>query len=181
MFSFLVKRLYQALVVMFVISLVAFAIQDNLGDPLRELVGQSVSDAERQALRDEMGLNDPFITKYTRFISAAVQGDLGNSYFFKRPAAEVILDKLIPTLELVFGATVIIIVLSIPLGVYSAINPKSIFTKFVMAMSSIGISIPVFLTAIMLMYIFSITLGWLPSYGRGETSSYWVGSLASSP
>lgn len=171
MFSFLVKRLYQALVVMFVISLVAFAIQDNLGDPLRELVGQSVSDAERQALRDEMGLNDPFITKYTRFITAAVQGDLGNSYFFKRPAAEVILDKLVPTLELVFGATLIIIVLSIPLGVYSAINPKSIFTKFVMAMSSIGISIPVFLTAIMLMYIFSITLGWLPSYGRGETTS----------
>ncbi|GAM56316.1 permease component [Vibrio ishigakensis] len=110
-----------------------------------------------------------------------MQGDLGNSYFFKRPAAEVILDKLIPTLELVFGATVIIIVLSIPLGVYSAINPKSIFTKFVMAMSSIGISIPVFLTAIMLMYIFSITLGWLPSYGRGETSSYWAGNQASSP
>ncbi|WP_261816393.1 ABC transporter permease [Vibrio gallicus] len=171
MFSFLVKRLYQALVVMFVISLVAFAIQDNLGDPLRELVGQSVSDAERQALRDEMGLNDPFITKYTRFVTAAVQGDLGTSYFFKRPATEVILDKLIPTLELVFGASLIIIALSIPLGVYSAINPKSFFTKFVMAMSSVGISIPVFLTAIMLMYVFSITLGWLPSYGRGETAN----------
>ncbi|CAM4235944.1 MULTISPECIES: ABC transporter permease [Vibrio] len=171
MFSFLVKRLYQALVVMFVISLVAFAIQDNLGDPLRELVGQSVSESERQALRDDLGLNDPFVTKYTRFITAAVQGDLGTSYFFKRPAVDVILDKLIATLELVFGATLIIIVLSIPLGVYSAINPKSLFTKFVMAMSSVGISIPVFLTAIMLMYIFSITLGWLPSYGRGETAN----------
>ncbi|MGR5457400.1 ABC transporter permease, partial [Vibrio alfacsensis] len=77
---------------------------------------------------------------------AALQGDLGNSYFFKRPAVEVILDKLVATLELVFGATLIIICLSIPLGVYSAIHPKSFFTKLVMAGSSIGISIPVFLT-----------------------------------
>lgn len=169
MFTFLVKRLFQALIVMFVISLVAFAIQDNLGDPLRELVGQSVSEAERQQLRDDLGLNDPFVTKYSRFFIHAVQGDLGTSYFFKRPAADVILDKLVATLELVFGATFIIIVVAIPLGVYTAIHPNSILTKTVMALSSIGISIPVFLTAIMLMYVFSIELGWLPSYGRGET------------
>ncbi|MBM7037594.1 ABC transporter permease [Vibrio ulleungensis] len=170
MFSFLVKRVYQALIVMFVISLVAFSIQDNLGDPLRELVGQSVSEAERQALRDELGLNDPFITKYARFLSNAVQGDLGTSYTFKRPAVDVILDKLPATLELVVGASIIIVTLSIPLGVYAAIHPKNWFTKFVMAMSSVGISIPVFLTAIMLMYVFSIELGWFPSYGRGQTS-----------
>jgi peptide/nickel transport system permease protein len=169
MFTFLVKRLFQALIVMFVISLVAFSIQDNLGDPLRELVGQSVSESERQALRDDLGLNDPFVTKYTRFITNAVQGDLGTSYFFKKPAVEVILDKLVATLELVLGSALIIICLSIPLGVYSAIHPKSFFTKAIMAFSSIGISIPVFLTAIMLMYVFSIELNWLPSYGRGET------------
>ncbi|MGF1683062.1 ABC transporter permease [Photobacterium makurazakiensis] len=170
MLTFLVKRLYQALIVMFVISLVAFAIQDNLGDPLRELVGQSVSESERQALRDDLGLNDPFVTKYARFVGNAVQGDLGTSYFFKRPALDVILDKLVATLELVFGAAVIIIVVSIPLGVYSAIKPNSFMTKVIMAFSSIGISIPVFLTAIMLMYVFSIELGWLPSYGRGTTT-----------
>ncbi len=169
MFSFLVKRLFQALIVMFVISIVAFSIQDNLGDPLRELVGQSVSQAERQELRDQLGLNDPFLTRYVRFIKAASHGDLGHSYFFKRPALDVILEKLVATLELVFGASVIIVVFSIPLGVYAAIKPKSWFTKLVMAGSSIGISIPVFLTAIVLMYIFSIELGWLPSYGRGET------------
>ncbi|CAM2877439.1 ABC transporter permease [Moritella viscosa] len=169
MFTFLIKRLFQALIVMFVISLVAFSIQDNLGDPLRELVGQSVSEAERQTLRDELGLNDPYITKYSRFLVNAVQGDLGTSYFFKRPAAEVILDKLQATLELVFGAALIIVFVSIPLGVYSAIHPKSTLTKIIMAVSSIGISVPVFLTAIILMYIFSIELGWLPSYGRGET------------
>ncbi|MEL0629376.1 ABC transporter permease [Psychromonas aquatilis] len=169
MFTFLVQRLFQALIVMFVISLVAFSIQDNLGDPLREMVGQSVSDAERQVLRDELGLNDPYITKYTRFISNAVQGDLGDSYFFKRPAVDVILEKLEATIELVFGASIIIILISIPLGVFSAIHPKSIWTKAIMAFSSIGISIPVFLTAIILMYVFAIELQWLPSYGRGET------------
>ena len=169
MFTFLIKRLFQALVVMFVISLVAFSIQDNLGDPLRELVGQSVSEEERQALRDDLGLNDPYITKYSRFLVNALQGDLGTSYFFKKPAAEVIFDKLQATLELVFGAAVIIVFVSIPLGVYSAIHPKSALTKLIMAVSSVGISVPVFLTAIMLMYIFSIELNWLPSYGRGET------------
>tara|TARA_R110001583_G_scaffold10698_8_gene49180 strand:- start:8968 stop:9900 length:933 start_codon:yes stop_codon:yes gene_type:complete len=154
---------------MFVISLVAFAIQDNLGDPLREMVGQSVSEEERQVLRDDLGLNDPYITKYTRFVGNAIQGDLGTSYFFKRPAIEVILDKLPATLELVFGATLIIIFLAIPLGVYSAIHPKTTWTKIILALSSIGISVPVFLTAIMLMYLFAIELNWLPSYGRGET------------
>ncbi|WP_413699734.1 ABC transporter permease [Psychromonas sp. KJ10-10] len=169
MFTFLVNRLFQALIVMFVISLVAFAIQDNLGDPLREMVGQSVSEEERQVLRDNLGLNDPYITKYARFVGNAVQGDLGTSYFFKRPALEVILDKLPATLELVFGATLIIIFLAIPLGVYSAIHPKTTWTKIILALSSIGISVPVFLTAIMLMYLFAIELNWLPSYGRGET------------
>ncbi|AGH81396.1 peptide ABC transporter protein inner membrane binding component [Psychromonas sp. CNPT3] len=169
MLTFLGKRLLQALIVMFVISLVAFAIQDNLGDPLREMVGQSVSMAERQALRDEMGLNDPYLTKYSRFIGNAMHGDLGTSYFFKKPVVDIILDKLQATLELVFGAALIILFVAIPLGVYSAIHPKNITTKLIMTFSSLGISVPVFLTAIMLMYVFSIELNWLPSYGRGDT------------
>jgi peptide/nickel transport system permease protein len=155
---------------MFVISLVSFSIQDNLGDPLRELVGQSVSEAERQELRDEMGLNDPFLVQYARFAKNALQGDLGTSYFFKEPALEVILKKLPATLELVLGATLIIMLLSVPLGVYSAIKPYSLFSRAVMGFSIIGISVPVFLTAIGLIYLFSIELGWMPSFGRGETT-----------
>ncbi|GAA4500872.1 ABC transporter permease [Pseudaeromonas paramecii] len=169
MFTFLVKRLYQAVIVMFVISLVAFSIQDNLGDPLREMVGQGVSEAQREALRDQLGLNDPFLVKYKRFLGNAVQGDWGRSFIFKKPALEVILAKLPATLELVFGATLIIVLVSIPLGVYSAIHPRSWLTKCIMGFSIIGISVPVFLTAILLMYVFSVQLGWLPSYGRGET------------
>ena len=169
MFAFLVRRAVQAIVVMFVISMIAFSIQDNLGDPLRELVGQSVSEEQRQILRDQMGLNDPFMVQYWRFLKAALHGDLGTSYFFKKPALEVILDKLPATLELVIGASLIIVVFSVPVGVYAAIYPRHWFSRFAMSVSIVGISVPVFLTAIMSIYVFSVELGWLPSFGRGET------------
>ncbi len=168
MLLFLMRRLVQGLIVMFVISIISFSIQDNLGDPLRELVGMSVSEAEREALRDEMGLNDPFLTQYTRFMGKALQGDLGQSYFFKEPALDVIFAKMPATLELVLAASLIIILVSIPAGVYCAIRPNSWFTKLILGFSILGISVPVFLTAIFSIYLFSIELGWLPSYGRGE-------------
>jgi peptide/nickel transport system permease protein len=167
--AFLIRRLAQALVVMFIISLISFSIQDQLGDPLREMLGVSVSQVERNKLREEMGLNDPFMVQYWRFLKKAVHGDLGDSYFFKRPALEVIMHKFPATFELVLGTTLIILTLSIPVGVYCAINPRSWFTKLMMGFSIVGISIPVFLTAIMLIYLFSIYLGWLPSFGRGQT------------
>ncbi|MDE1462938.1 ABC transporter permease [Spartinivicinus poritis] len=176
MIAFLGKRLLQAVVVMLILSLIGFAIQDNLGDPLREMVGQSVSEQEREALKDKLGLNDPFLEQYWRFLKKAVKGDLGTSYFFKEPALDVILKKLPATLELVFGATLVIIFLSVPLGVYSAIKPNSWFSKAIMGFSTIGISIPVFLTAIMLVYVFAIELNWMPSFGRGELVhivGYW--------
>ena len=161
---------------MFVISLISFAIQDNLGDPLRELVGQSVSEDVREQLRDELGLNDSFLVQYGRFAWNALHGDLGTSYFFKEPALTVILKKLPATLELVFGASIIIIGLSIPLGVYTAIKPKSPLTKLIMGLSIVGISVPVFLTAILMIFVFAVEMRWLPSYGRGEVVQmfgYW--------
>ncbi|PWE31208.1 ABC transporter permease [Maritimibacter sp. 55A14] len=169
MLAFLIRRAVQALVVMFVISLIGFTIQSNLGDPLRELVGQSVSEAEREALRGEMGLKDPFAVQYARFLSKAVRGDLGTSYFFKRPALEVIADKFSATFELVIGATLIFVSLSVPAGIYCAINPQSWPARAIMSFSIIGISVPVFLTAIFLVWFFGVELGWLPAFGRGET------------
>ncbi|NSY37783.1 ABC transporter permease [Leisingera sp. ANG59] len=173
MFAYLAKRVIQAIAVMFVISLIAFAIQGNLGDPLRELVGQSVSEEVRQQLRDEMGLNDSFVTQYLRFAGNALQGDLGTSYFFKEPALDVILKKLPATLELVFGATLIIVGFSVPLGIYTAIKPDSILSRIIMGLSIVGISIPVFLTAILMIFVFSVEYGWFPSYGRGDTVHVW--------
>ena len=176
MLQFLFKRFLQAVVVTLIISLLSFSIKDKLGDPLREMTGMSVSVEEREKLREQMGLNDPFLIQYGRFLKGAVQGDLGTSYFHKLPAMTVILKKLPATLELTFAASLIIIFLSIPLGVFAAIKPKHWFSKVIMAVSVIGISVPVFLTALALIYIFSVKLGWMPSFGRGEVVhifGYW--------
>lgn len=166
---FLLKRAAQGALVMVVISVIAFSIRDQLGDPLRELVGQAVSEEVRDELRDEMGLNDPFLTQYGRFFRDAIRGDFGDSYFFKQPALAVILNKFPATFELVLAAAILVILLSVPLGVYCAIYPRSWSAQTIMTVSIVGISVPVFLTAIFSIYLFSVQLGWLPSYGRGDT------------
>ena len=173
MLQFLLKRTLQAILVMFIISIFCFSIQDSLGDPTRELAAMSMSDAERENLRESLGLNDPLFVQYGRFVGRAIQGDLGTSYFFKEPTMTVILKKLPATLELAFAASIIIIVLSIPLGVFTAIRPRHWFSRLTMAVSVIGISIPVFLTALAMIFIFSVTLGWMPSFGRGEIVPIW--------
>ena len=169
MFAFVVRRIIQALLVMLVISLVGFAIKNQIGDPVRDIVGERVTPEEREVIRDQMGLNDPFLIQYVRFVKNAAQGDLGMSFFYKKPALRVIIEKAPPTLELVFATTLILIFVSLPVGIYTAIRPKNWFSRFTMAFSTLGVSIPVFLTAIMLIYVFSVELNWLPSYGRGET------------
>jgi peptide/nickel transport system permease protein len=135
------------------------------------MVGERVTPAEREALRDKLGLNDPFITQYLRFARNAAQGDLGLSFFHKKPALQVIAAKAPATIELVLGAALIIVLISLPVGIFTAIYPQSRFSRFTMAFSTLGVSVPVFLTAIVLIYIFSVELHWLPSYGRGETIS----------
>ncbi|MCK5516078.1 MAG: ABC transporter permease [Desulfobulbaceae bacterium] len=169
MFAFTVRRIAQGLIVMVVISFIGFAIKHNFGDPVRELVGERVTPVERAQIRQQLGLNDPFLMQYGRFLKDALHGDLGRSYFFKKPVTEVIMSKAPATLELVFCASLIVIFLSIPLGIYSAIHPKNIWSRIIMSGSILGVSMPVFLTAILLIYIFSVELGWLPSFGRGET------------
>jgi peptide/nickel transport system permease protein len=121
------------------------------------------------------------MTQYIRFLGNVLQGDLGTSYFFKEPALDVILKKLPATLELVAGATLIIIGLSVPLGVYTAIKPNSVLSRIIMGLSIVGISIPVFLTAILMIFVFSVELGWFPSYGRGDVVhvfGYWETNFA---
>lgn len=169
MFAFIVRRIIQATVVMLVIGFIGFSVKHQLGDPVRDLVGISVSIEEREALRQELGLNDSFLVQYGRFLKNAMHGDLGYSFFYKRPALDVIFDKAPATIELVFAASLIILLISVPVGLYSAIYPKRFFSKFAMGVSIVGVSIPVFLTAIVLIYVFAVQLHWLPSYGRGET------------
>jgi len=173
MFAFIVRRVSQAIIVMLIIGLLGFSIKHQIGDPVRDIVGISVSAVEREALRDQLGLNDPFVTQYVRFVRNALHGDLGMSFFFKKPTLEVILAKAPATIELVLVSSLIIIFVSIPLGMYTAIYPRKLFSRIVMGGSIVGVSIPVFLTAILLIYLFSVELHWLPSYGRGQTVNIW--------
>jgi len=180
MFAFIVRRIIQSIIVMLVISLVGFSIQHSIGDPVRDLVGERVTPAEREEIRDQLGLNDPFYIQYFRFIKNACKGDLGLSFFYKKPALEVIVSKAPATLELVIVTSIILIIISIPTGIYCAIYPKRLFSRFAMAFSTVGVAIPVFLTAIALIYLFAVELNWLPSFGRGETvniGGWWESGL----
>lgn len=167
MFAFILRRVGQALIVMLVISFIGFAVKHTVGDPVRDMVGVSVSKEEREALRSELGLNDPFLVQWARFLKNAAQGDLGPSFIFKKPTLEVIAERFPATLELVLASTLIIILVSVPVGVYAAYRPRSVFTRLAMGASTLGVSIPVFLTAILLIYLFAVHLAWLPSFGRG--------------
>ena len=173
MFAFIVRRIIQAILVMLVIGMVGFTIQHQIGDPVRDLVGERVTPAERAVIRDQLGLNDPFYIQYFRFVTNACKGDLGLSFFYKKPALEVIISKAPATIELVIVTSFILIVVSIPAGIYSAIYPRSWLSRLIMAASTIGVAMPVFLTAIALIYFFGVELNWLPSYGRGETVNIW--------
>jgi peptide/nickel transport system permease protein len=180
MLAFTIRRVAQAILVMLVISFIGSSIKHSFGDPVRELVGERVTPAERAEIREKLGLNDPFLVQYGRFLKDALHGDLGRSFFFKKPVTEVILAKAPATLELVFCASIIIIFLSVPLGIYAAIHPKRWLSRLIMGASIVGVSIPVFLTAILLIYIFSVELGWLPSFGRGKTVllfGFWESGL----
>ena len=121
MFAFIVRRIIQAIMVMLVIGMVGFVIQHQIGDPVRDLVGERVTPAEREVIRDQLGLNDPFYSQYYRFVKNACQGDLGMSFFYKKPALQVIISKAPATIELVMITALILIVISIPAGLFSAI------------------------------------------------------------
>ena len=154
---------------MLAILVIAFAVRSALGDPLREIMGEAVPEAEREQFRQELGLNDPWPVQLARYLGNAVKGDLGTSTIYKRPTLDVILAKFPASFELVLAASLIVLLLSVPAGVYCAVRPHTRGAKLILGLSVLGISIPVFLTGIFLITIFSVWLGWLPAFGRGDT------------
>ena len=167
--AFLGKRLTQAMLVMLAILVIAFAVRTALGDPLREIMGEAVPESEREHLRHELGLDQPWPVQFVGYLGGAVSGDLGTSMIYKRPTLEVVLAKFPASFELVLGASLIVLLLSVPAGVYCAVRPRALGAKLILGFSVLGISIPVFLTGIFLITIFSVWLGVLPAFGRGET------------
>ena len=167
--AFLGRRLAQALLVMLAVLVIAFAVRSSLGDSLREIVGEAVPEAEREQIRHELGLDARWPVQLARYIGGALHGDLGTSTIYKRPTLQVVLAKFPASFELVLGASLLVLLLSVPAGIYCAVRPRALGARLILGLSVLGISIPVFLTGIFLITIFSVWLGWLPAFGRGET------------
>jgi peptide/nickel transport system permease protein len=175
MSSFLFRRIGQAALVMVLVSAAAFLLFNYVGDPVNNLVGQEASFEDRQALRDRLGLNDPAPVQFVRFMGNALSADFGISYRMQRPVSELIAERLPATVELVIASALFSLLLGIPMGVYTAIHREGFISRVVLSVSLIGVSLPTFVIGIGLIYLFSVTLGWLPSFGRGETVSlgFW--------
>jgi peptide/nickel transport system permease protein len=169
MLAFFLRRLFHAALVMLVVGLISFSMIQFIGDPVASIVGLDVDPADRQRMVEQLGLDDPFFIQYLRYLGDALAGDFGLSYSSSQPVLEMIGDKFPATFELALVASILAIALGIPLGAYTALHPSSWLSRLFLATSLIGVSIPTFVIGVQLIHIFSVNLGWLPSYGRGET------------
>ncbi|MCF6327700.1 MAG: ABC transporter permease [Devosiaceae bacterium] len=183
MLFFIGRRLYQAVLVMLTVALIAFAMFQYVGDPVANLAGQETTLADRELLKERLGLNDPVLIQFGRFIANAVQGDFGISYRMRVPVRDLIAERFPATLELSIMSAFLALLVGIPMGVYTALNRDSWLSRSFMTLSLIGISLPTFLIGIFLILFFGVMLQWLPTFGRGEVVDlgWWsTGMLTSS-
>ncbi|MGM0660912.1 MAG: ABC transporter permease [Pseudomonadota bacterium] len=170
MFGYLLKRLIQMTLVLWVVSVIVFLMMSFTGDPVFMVVPIDASDAEIAQARRLLGLDDGLLVQYWKFLTSLVQGDFGQSYVFRQPAMTLILERLPATVELVLVAMVLAIAVAIPLGVYAGANPQGRISRVIMAGSLLGISLPGFWVGMVLIYLFAVHWGVFPSSGRGDTA-----------
>jgi peptide/nickel transport system permease protein len=168
MLAFAIRRVFEALLVMVTVALLAFTLFRFVGDPVNQMVGQDTSLEDRLRLREELGLNDPIPVQFGRFLLSAAQFDFGISYQMKQPVTTIIKERFPATLELALVAALFAVSLGIPMGVYTGIHRDNWLSRFFLTVSLIGVSLPTFLIGILLIYVFAVKLGVLPSFGRGE-------------
>jgi len=166
---YILRRLAQTMLVLLVTSMLVFAGIFLVGDPVEMLVNPQADEIERDRARTAFGLDKPMWVQYLLFLKNALAGDLGNSFVYGRQALDVILERMPATLELAFLAMLIAIVIGIPLGLYAGLKPDSKIAKAIMAASIVGFSLPTFWVGLLLIMLFAVQLGWLPSTGRGPT------------
>lgn len=154
---------------MLAVSLLAFLLFRYVGDPVAVMVGQETSIEDQERLREQLGLNDPVWKQYTRFLGNLVTGDFGFSYRTRQPIGEMILSRMPATLELGFVSLLISLIVGIPAGIYTALKSDGVIANAILITTLIGVSIPTFVIGIFLIYLFGVQLGWLPTFGRGET------------
>ncbi|TNM63511.1 ABC transporter permease [Aliirhizobium smilacinae] len=168
MIAFLVKRIGNAILVMLTVAFFAFLIFRFLGDPVEMMVNESATQVERDELRTRLGLNDGFLAQYVRFVTNAAQGEFGLSWRNQQNVITLIADRFPATFELVIIATILSLAIGIPLGVFTAIGRGRWWAEGLQFSSIVGVSLPSFFVGIILILAFSVSLGWLPGYGRGE-------------
>jgi peptide/nickel transport system permease protein len=171
MLAFILRRLAQAVIVMLTVAFIAFMLFQYVGDPVTNLLGQDATPEQRDALRKDLGLDDPFPVQFAKFVGNAVQGEFGLSLRQGRKVSSLIVERFPATLELALTAAFIALAIGIPLGVYAALKRGSFGSQVAMTVSLLGVSLPTFLIGILLILFFAVLLKWLPSFGRGDTVS----------
>ena len=166
---FIFKRLFQSIFVMLAVAFLAFSLFRFVGDPISQMTGVETSVQDQEQLREELGLNDPFVLQFYRFTTDMVQGDFGFSYRTRQPVNEMIASRIPATIELGIMALIISLIVGIPAGVYTALRPRGILTQSILLTTLVGVSIPTFVIGIVLIFLFGVQLGWLPTFGRGGT------------
>ena len=168
MIAFVLQRVFQSVVVLLIVGLVAFSMFRFVGDPVDNLLGQERTLADIDRLRDQLGLNDPFPVQYAKFLGGAVQGEFGVSYRLGRPVADILAERLPATLELAFVSGLFALVFGVVFGIFTALTRHGFLSNVIMTGSLIGVSLPTFLIGILLIWVFAVELKVLPSFGRGE-------------
>jgi peptide/nickel transport system permease protein len=175
MLKFALRRFIGALAVLVAVSILSFALFQFVGDPVTNLASIEATAADRERLRQELGLDDHVVIQFARYLGRALRGDFGVSYRLRQPVERLISARAPATLELSFMAALLALTIGVPLGVYTGIYSRSWVARTILTVSLVGVSIPTFLIGILLILLFSVQLGWLPSFGRGEVVefSWW--------
>ena len=176
---FILRRLLQAVGVMLSVALIAFILFQYVGDPVTIMLGQDATEQDRIELRRQLGLDRPAPVQFAHFVANAVQGDFGLSLRQGQSVSSLLASRLPATVELSVVAAALALVVGLPLGVYTALNRKGRLSQAILALSLLGVSLPTFLIGILLILVFAVMLGWLPSYGRGATVDlgWWTTGL----
>ena len=172
MTAFLIRRLFQSVFVVIAMSVVVFFGVNLVGDPVDMLISPDASQEEIEQVIRNFGLDRPVWEQYWRFLVGAVTGDLGRSYVFGTSALPLILERMPATMELAFSALLLSVVIGIPLGLWAGLKPEAFSSKLIMSGSILGFSLPTFWVGLMLIMVFAVMLGWLPSTGRGPTAEF---------
>ena len=166
---FIIRRLMQSAIVVFVMSFLVFGGVNIVGDPVEMMVSDEADQEERERVIKSMGLDKPWYIQYGKFVTNALQGDLGNSFVYGEPALQIIVQRMPATFELAFVSLLMSIIIGIPFGVWAGLFPERFSSKLIMSGSIVGFSLPTFWVGLMMIMVFAVMLGWLPSTGRGDT------------